>query len=101
MRPCQKITKQLLPAVRMSLAIELSRRGMTEQEIAKGLGIAQATISKYLTGNVSKSISELCKEISEKEQIGEIADKITKGENAEKEIDALCENLAGMHASQY
>jgi len=49
----------MVPAMRVAVAKELSERGMSQAEIAKRLGVAQAAISKYLNSDYSKKIAAL------------------------------------------
>lgn len=54
----------IVPAMRVAVAKKLSEKGMSQVEIAKRLGVAQAAISKYLNGNYSKKISVLAVSIT-------------------------------------
>jgi predicted transcriptional regulator len=63
----EKATKLTIPAVRIAVAITLSHDNqVTEAQIAKGLGIAQAAVSKYLTGNYSPDLEKLIDYIRQK-----------------------------------
>jgi predicted transcriptional regulator len=54
---CNNIARLVLPAVRISMAEQLSKRyDLSQEEIAKRLGIAQVAVSKYLNGRYSKSL---------------------------------------------
>ncbi|MGC8676017.1 MAG: transcriptional regulator [Candidatus Micrarchaeia archaeon] len=93
---CEHITKQILPAVRISVAEALAKKGLTQMQIAARLGIAQAAVSKYLTGKYSHGI----KELSERLTRSGLNDKIVSEALAGKPvaeinslIDALCEKL--------
>ena len=48
--PSELVVDRFLPTVRAMLATRLSDRGMTQQEIATKLGVTQAAVSKYVSG---------------------------------------------------
>ncbi len=55
-----RATRVIIPAARSVIARELRQRyGLTEQEIAARLGVAQAAVSKYLSGRYSREIKEV------------------------------------------
>jgi predicted transcriptional regulator len=71
--PCETITKGFLPAIKIAIARELSGKyDLTEVQIAKNLGLTQAAVSKYLTGNVSQKL----KDVSETSVIRGMASQI-------------------------
>jgi predicted transcriptional regulator len=47
--PCEIIVWEVLPCIRAELAIELVEMGLSQNEISKMLGIAQAAVSQYTT----------------------------------------------------
>ncbi|RQG98326.1 thiamine-phosphate synthase family protein [Natrarchaeobius oligotrophus] len=49
--PSELVVDRFLPTVRAMLAIRLADRGMTQQEIAANLGVTQAAVSKYVSGD--------------------------------------------------
>jgi predicted transcriptional regulator len=58
----EKAMKSTIPAVRAAVAGDLKRKHkMSETEIARKLGIAQAAVSKYLSGNYSPKIGKLAR----------------------------------------
>lgn len=57
--PCEKAVKSLLPAIRASVAKELTRKNLTQVEIASVLGLTQAAVSKYLLGHYTEEIKAL------------------------------------------
>ena len=76
----EKAMKITIPAVRAAVSVDLDRNHkMSETDIAKSLGIAQAAVSKYLSGNYSKKIGSLVKFIEsknlQKEAVGAILSK--------------------------
>ncbi|NGM69336.1 helix-turn-helix domain-containing protein [Natronolimnobius sp. AArcel1] len=48
--PNELVVDHFLPTVRAMLATRLSDRGLTQQEIADELGVTQAAVSKYVSG---------------------------------------------------
>ena len=49
--PSELVVDRVLPTVRAMLASRLAERGMTQQEIASHLGVTQAAVSKYVSGD--------------------------------------------------
>ncbi len=49
--PNELVVDHFLPTVRAMLATRLSDRGLTQQEIADELGVTQAAVSKYVSGD--------------------------------------------------
>lgn len=62
MLPCEKMAKYYIPALRVSIAKDLSKLGKTQTEIAHVLGISQAAVNKYLSGNYSIDIKKMEKD---------------------------------------
>ncbi|WP_181685511.1 thiamine-phosphate synthase family protein [Halorhabdus salina] len=50
--PSEIVVDRFLPTARAMLASELSEHGLTQQEIADHLGVTQAAVSKYVSGDV-------------------------------------------------
>ncbi len=48
--PDEVVAKRVLPTLRAAVAVDLSKRGLTEREIAERLGLTQSAVSKYLRG---------------------------------------------------
>ncbi len=49
--PSELVVERFLPTVREMLARRLADRGLTQQEIATHLGVTQAAVSKYVSGD--------------------------------------------------
>ncbi|AFZ73719.1 thiamine-phosphate synthase family protein [Natronobacterium gregoryi] len=49
--PSELVVDRFLPTVRAMIARRLADHGMTQQEIASELGVTQAAVSKYLSGD--------------------------------------------------
>ncbi|MFI5412451.1 MAG: hypothetical protein ACHQX1_01010 [Candidatus Micrarchaeales archaeon] len=72
---CDEIFKITIPAVRIAVARSLNKKyRMSQSEIAKSLGIAQAAVSKYLSSKYSLKIASVEKTIESKR----LADSIIK-----------------------
>lgn len=57
---CEKVIRFTIPALRVAVSRELKDRyGMSESDIARNLGVAQAAVSKYLNGIYSKGTGKL------------------------------------------
>lgn len=66
--PCEKVVKETLPALRVSTSLELYRTySLNQSEIALKLGITQASVSKYLSGNIALKLKKLSNEPKMKE----------------------------------
>lgn len=68
--PCELVIRDFLPAVRAGTAKALRERGLSQSEIANGLDITQAAVSKYLsqpspTGQEHKSVATLVKTLTD------------------------------------
>ncbi len=48
--PSELVVDRFLPTVRAMLAMRLADRGLTQREIAAELGVTQAAVSKYVSG---------------------------------------------------
>ncbi len=84
-----RASKLMIPAARSIIARELKERyQMTEQEIASQLGVAQAAVSKYLSGKYSKAIKDVEKGVD----MASIANKISMIAQGKKEYAnaAIC-----------
>ena len=65
--PCETIVWHILPAIRRELAkIMVEKRGLTQKEAAKRLGLTEAAVSRYFSGKrayISLPNGEVKKEI--------------------------------------
>ncbi len=88
----ERATKEVVPAARLAIARELKARyNMTEGNIAKILGVAQAAVSKYLNGNYSETVSAAAGHIS-MELVNRHIEQIAKGnqEELKKLVCTIC-----------
>ena len=71
---CNKITKFVLPAIRISMAEEMNAKyNLNQSEIAHRLGIAQVAVSKYLNGRYSLRVKKIRDMINKRGLIEEAA----------------------------
>jgi len=89
--PCELVVGKILPALRASVVKELSGKyHMKQSDIAKELGITQASVSQYLSATRAggTKITERFPKI--KTYANEIANRIVAGENKSEWYDVLC-----------
>jgi predicted transcriptional regulator len=95
---CSNITRELLPAVRIYAAEQLSSRyGMKQSEIARRLGIAQVAVSKYLNGKYSAHVKQIKERITSSMLVNETVRKVASMTNQgaiDVLINELCTRLA-------
>jgi predicted transcriptional regulator len=91
---CERAMKLTIPAVRAAVSQRLSsEHDMSETEIAKALGIAQAAVSKYIAGRYSLGVKRLVGAIREKKLEGSLV-RAMLAKKGKKEISKLIEGLA-------
>lgn len=91
---CDEIFKLTIPAARAAIAKALDKKyAMSQQQIAKSLGVAQAAVSKYLSGRYSKRIKAVEKLIEGKRYEMPIAKMIAERED-KKSISSKVDELA-------
>ncbi|MBI5229073.1 hypothetical protein HY991_03100 [Candidatus Micrarchaeota archaeon] len=77
--PCEIVVKRFLPAMRAEITKELARKEFTQEEIAGLLGLTQAAVSKYLSGDYGKEIKVFEKNQEVREEARKIANEIADG----------------------
>ena len=81
----ENATKFTIPAVRAAAAISLSKNhNMDETTIAKSLGIAQAAVSKYLSGTYSAKVGMLVGIIEQKGLADQVVGAILSKKGSEQ-----------------
>lgn len=94
---CNSITKQILPAVRICIAEQLSSKyGMSQSEIANKLGIAQVAVSKYLNGKYSISVRKAKNRLKSSKAIAKVvegASKASGSETVNRMVNELCARI--------
>ncbi|MGQ4832906.1 MAG: transcriptional regulator [Candidatus Asgardarchaeia archaeon] len=90
---CEFITKYVLPEIRALIVKRLrTKYNMTQEKIAKALGITQAAVSYYITAKRGYKLKELQESPEINKLIDRVVDKITeKGFDPVAYADALCE----------
>jgi predicted transcriptional regulator len=87
---CEKAMRVTIPAVRIAVAKVLNKEHkMSGTEIGKKLGITQAAVSKYLSGDYSPKIVKLVSFVEKKKLHLGIVDLIVKNESEEKITNVL------------
>lgn len=86
--PDEIVVDELLPALRSGLAQALARRGMTQEAIARILGVSQPAVSRYVHGRV-----EIAPELADDPQLDrtveDLADRLAH--DRIDEVDLLAE----------
>ncbi len=93
----ERASKEIVPAVRIVIAKELKiRYNMTESRIAEILGIAQAAVSKYLSGNYSELVEDAADKVDMK-SVDKYIQEIANGNQIElrKCMCTVCGNMNG------
>jgi predicted transcriptional regulator len=85
--PCEEVVWDVLPAIRASIAEELVRRGLTQREVSKMLGITPPAVSQYVSKKRGSNI-----ELNEnmKVHINRLADDLIN-RNVEDIVPRICE----------
>ena len=97
MQPSEVVVTKLLPAIRARLAqILLEEYRMRQVEVARSMGLTQATVSHYNTRSraADEDILKIFPEIEK--AVRQLADQISKGLSKPEQvaaIDALCEEI--------
>jgi len=89
--PCELVVGKILPALRASVVKELTgKHHMKQSDIAKKLGITQASVSQYLSATRAggTKVTERFPKI--KTYANEIANRIVAGETMEEWYSVLC-----------
>ncbi|MEF8807727.1 thiamine-phosphate synthase family protein [Natronomonas sp.] len=89
--PSEIVVERFLPTARAMLATELHERGLTQQEIADRLGVTQAAVSKYVSGDPNLE-PRLAEDARMQRTVERIAEGFTTGEM--DDYEALSELLA-------
>ncbi len=76
--PSEIVVERFLPTVRAELAIELDDRGLTQQRIADHLGVSQAAVSQYVSGDTAVE-DRFAEDDRLQTTVGSIADGFAEG----------------------
>lgn len=89
--PCELVVGKILPTLRASVVKELSQKyGMKQSDIAKSLGITQASVSQYLSATRGGSTKMLEDFPQITAYATEIAKRIKGGETRYQWYGVLC-----------
>jgi len=92
--PCEIIVWEVLPCIRAALAEELVKRGLSQNEIFKVLGITLAAVSQYTS---KKRGSRLNFQKGAKEEIKKLAEDLVRG-SVDDLVVRICKICMGVRA---
>jgi uncharacterized protein len=92
--PCEEIVWEVLPSIRAAIAEELIKRGLSQKEVSKSLGITPPAVSQYVSKKRGYSM-EFGEDI--KTAIGKLADDLIqkKAVNLTERICQICKDIRG------
>lgn len=92
--PCEQIVWDVLPSIRAATAEELVKRGISQKEVSRMLGITPPAVSQYVSKKRGYNI-EFREDI--RQAIGTLAEDLiaerVKGNDIVKRICAICRML--------
>ena len=92
--PCEQIVWDVLPSIRAAIAEELIKRGISQKEVSRMLGITPPAVSQYLSKKRGYNI-EFREDI--RQAIGVLAEDLIKedikGTDLVKRICSICRML--------
>ena len=90
--PCELVVGKILPSLRASVVKELSgKHDMKQSEIARKLGITQASVSQYLSATRAGDGSMIERFPKILTYAKDISERIVAGENRSQWYGVLCE----------
>ncbi len=95
--PCMEINRKVLPEVRRRAALILKERGYGQNEIAEGLQVTQAMVSKYMKAKPKRMGEEM--EDSVESMARELAEGIISGKGRAELIESFCGSCFRMRES--
>ena len=95
--PCTEVNRTVLPEVRRRAALILKERGYGQNEIARGLEVTQAMISKYLNAKPKRMRAEI--EESVESMARELAEGIILHKSRAELIASFCASCFRMRES--
>jgi uncharacterized protein len=92
--PCEEIVWDVLPSIRAAIAEELIKRGLSQKDVSKLLGITPPAVSQYVSKKRGYSI-EFDEEV--KSDIGKLADDLIQNKtiNLTERICQICKDTRG------
>jgi uncharacterized protein len=98
--PCEQIVWDILPSIRAATAEELVKRGISQKEVSRMLGITPPAVSQYVSKKRGYNI-EFREDI--RQSIGKLADDLieerVKGSELVPRICEICRMLQGDEAA--
>ncbi len=85
--PCEEIVWDVLPSIRAAIAEELIKRGISQKDVSKMLGITPPAVSQYVSKKRGYNI-EFREDI--REAIGRLAEDLIE-EKVEDLVKRICE----------
>ncbi len=93
--PCELAVRDILPAIRAMIVLELRDRGLKQKEIANKLGLTQPAVSYYLNKRRAKKFRVFKEEEELNSAVNDIAERIIRSEMSWKDLsDVFCELCA-------
>lgn len=86
--PCEEIVWNVLPSIRAAIAEELIKRGISQKDVSKMLGITPPAVSQYVSKKRGYNI-EFREDI--REAIGKLAEDLIEGK-----VDDLVKRICGI-----
>jgi predicted transcriptional regulator len=95
--PCEEIVWDVLPCIRAAIAEELIKRGLSQKEVSKLLGITPPAVSQYISKKRGYSIIF---DQGAKTDIGKLADDLIQNKiiNLTERICQICQDIRGDEA---
>lgn len=85
--PCEEIVWDVLPSIRAAIAEELVRRGLSQKEVSKMLGITPPAVSQYVSKKRGYNIQF---EADVRKMIEKLADDLIQN-NVDNLVERMCE----------
>jgi len=101
--PCEAVIKEFLPAMRANVTkILADRYNFTQLEIASKLGLTQAAVSKYLSGDYSPEVKVVEKVSEIKAMAKDVARKIAEEKASKLQIvNSICKSCESFFGDKW
>ncbi|HWQ20933.1 MAG TPA: helix-turn-helix domain-containing protein [Methanotrichaceae archaeon] len=92
--PCEEVVWDVLPSIRAAIAEELVKRGLSQKEVSKLLGITPPAVSQYVS---KKRGYNIVFKDEVRDEIGRLADDLMQGpvEDLVPRMCIVCRMLRG------
>ena len=101
--PCEIVIKEFLPAMRAGVTKILSEKyNFTQADIASQLGLTQAAVSKYLSGDYSNEI-KIVQKVSDIQKMAESTAHMIAEKNASKlqVVNSICNSCQSVFGDKW